>query len=266
MLGAIVGDIVGSPFEYARHKSKSFELFSDGSSFTDDTICLIAVADALLDGSDPAATLRRWCRRYPAPVGGYGTRFHTWVFDSTMGPYHSKGNGAAMRVAPAAFLARSAREVIELARRVTAVTHDHPDGLKGAEATALAIWLARDGASPPEIAARIEADYGLDLSESVDEIRRRYRYSELCLETAPEAIVCALKAESFEDALRNAVSLGGDADTLAAIAGAVAEPLFGIPEAVRADALSCLDDRLRSVFHRFEAMAMQAQESGHKPR
>lgn len=171
-----------------------------------------------------------------------------------------------MRVAPAAFLARSAREVIELARRVTAVTHDHPDGLKGAEATALAIWLARDGASPPEIAARIEADYGLDLSESVDEIRRRYRYSELCLETAPEAIVCALKAESFEDALRNAVSLGGDADTLAAIAGAVAEPLFGIPEAVRADALSCLDDRLRSVFHRFEAMAMQAQESGHKPR
>ena len=253
MLGAIIGDIVGSPFEFVEHKSKSFELFSSASSFTDDTICLIAVADSLLGNIDPSDSLRGWCRKYPSPTGGYGARFREWVFNDSMGPYYSKGNGAAMRVAPVAFLASSAQDVVRLARLVTAVTHNHPDGLKGAEATASAIWMARNGASAQEIRNKIASDYGLDLSRSVDEIRPAYQYSELCLDTVPEAIVCALDATSFEDALRNAVSLGGDADTLAATTGGLAEALFGIPDDVRANALSYLDERLRPVLHRFEA-------------
>jgi ADP-ribosylglycohydrolase len=252
MLGAIIGDIVGSPFEFARHKSKLFELFSSESSFTDDTICLIAVADSLLNNTDPSDSLRGWCRQYPAPMGGYGARFCRWVFDNSMGPYGSKGNGAAMRVAPVAFLAGSAQEVVRLARHVTAVTHDHPDGLRGAEATAFAIWMARNGASVQEIRSRIASDYRLDLSRSVEEIRPTYQYSELCLDTVPEAIVCALEAKDFEDALRNAVSLGGDADTLAATTGGLAEALYGIPNDVRSTALAYLDEPLRAVLRRFE--------------
>src|SRR5574338_553411 len=222
MLGAIIGDIVGAPFEFGHHRSKSFDLFSDRSSFTDNTICLVAVADALLADADPAERLRTWCRRYPTPTGGYGARFRGWIFDSSMGPYRSKGNGAAMRIAPVAFLARDESEVVRLTRRVTEVTHNHPDAIRGAEATALAIWMARHGASQHTIRMRIERDYALDLSKSVEDIRAHYQYSELCLETVPEAITCALRAADFEDALRNAISLGGDADTLAAIAGGIA--------------------------------------------
>lgn len=253
MLGAIIGDIVGSPFEFTRHKSKSFELFSPESSFTDDTICLIGVADALLRRVPVADCLRSWCRRYPYPVGGYGARFREWVFSDTMGAYNSKGNGAAMRVASVAHLAKDPGEAASLAWHVTAVTHDHPDAMDGAAATALAIWLARSGATPQEIRSRIESDFGFDLSHSVDQIRATYQYSELCLETVPEALVCALTAIDFEDALRNAVSLGGDADTLAAIAGGVAEPIFGIPKSIEDEAVSRLDIDMLAVLHRFNA-------------
>lgn len=207
MLGAIVGDIVGSPFEFTGHKSKSFDLFSPASSFTDDTVCLIGVADALLRDVPIAACLRGWCRQYPHPVGGYGARFREWVFSDTMGAYNSKGNGAAMRVAPVAHLAKDASQAVSLAWHVTAITHDHPDAMNGAAATAFAIWMARSGANPHEIRGKIESEYGFDLSRSVDQIRATYQYSELCLETVPEALVCALTATDFEDALRNAVSL-----------------------------------------------------------
>ena len=253
MLGAIIGDIVGSPFEFTRHKSKSFDLFSPASSFTDDTVCLVGVADALLRDVSVAECLRGWCRRYPHPVGGYGARFREWVFSDTMGPYNSKGNGAAMRVAPVGHLAKDPSQAVSLAWHVTAITHDHPDAMNGAVATAFAIWMARSGAKPQEIRGKIESDYGFDLSRSVDQIRATYEYSELCLETVPEALVCALTAIDFEDALRNAVSLGGDADTLAAIAGGVAEPIFGIPKGIEEEALSRLDSDILAVLHRLGA-------------
>ena len=256
MLGAIIGDIVGSPFEFASHKSKSFELFSSDSSFTDDTVCMAGVADALLRDTPVAECLRGWCRRYPHPVGGYGARFREWVFSDTMGAYNSKGNGAAMRVAPVGHLAKDLGQAVSLAWHVTAITHDHPDAMNGAAATAVAIWMARSGAKPHEIRSKIESDYGFDLSRSVDEIRMVYQYSELCLETVPEALVCVLTAIDFEDALRNAVSLGGDADTLAAIAGGVAEPIFGIPKIIEAEALSRLDSDILAVFHRLSAAAV----------
>jgi ADP-ribosyl-[dinitrogen reductase] hydrolase len=253
MLGAIIGDIVGSPFEFTGHKSKSFDLFSPASSFTDDTVCLVGVADALLRDVPVAECLRAWCRRYPNPVGGYGARFREWVFSDTMAAYNSKGNGAAMRVAPVAHLARDPSQAVSLAWHVTAITHDHPDAMRGAAATAYAIWMARSGAKPQEIRSKIEIDYGFDLSRSVDQIRTTYQYSELCLETVPEALVCALTAMDFEDALRNAVSLGGDADTLAAIAGGIAEPIFGIPEGIQEQALSRFDSDILVVLHRLRA-------------
>src|SRR5688500_5055285 len=179
MLGAIIGDIVGSPFEFASHKSKSFELFSSASSFTDDTICMVGIADALLRDIPVAECLRGWCRRYPHPVGGYGARFREWVFSDKMGPYNSKGNGAAMRVAPVGHLAKDPGQAVSLAWDVAAVTHDHPDAMNGAAATAIAIWMARSGARPHEIRSKIESDYGFDLSRSVDQIRTVYQYSEL---------------------------------------------------------------------------------------
>ncbi|MBE7459610.1 MAG: ADP-ribosylglycohydrolase family protein [Zoogloeaceae bacterium] len=250
MLGACIGDIVGSVYEYGNWKSKDFPLFSEKSEFTDDTVCTIAVAESLLDSSDPAAALRSWGRRYPHPKGGYGGRYAVWLKDPKMGPYGSYGNGAAMRVSPAAWLARSLEEALVFARHVTAVTHDHPEGIKGAEATVFAIWLARQGETPGAIRKRIQDSFGYDLSRSVDEIRPDYRFNEICQDTVPQAIVCALEANSFEDAIRNAISLGGDADTLAAIAGPIAEVLYGIPEDIRRKGWMRLPKDMRNVLER----------------
>ncbi len=256
MLGACIGDIIGSGFEHRRGwKSREFPLFSEGSALTDDTICTIAVAECLLDDSDPAEALRRWCRRHPHPMGGYGSSFRQWLLDDEMGPYDSYGNGAAMRVSPAALLGATLGEALELARRVTRVTHDHPEGLRGAEATTMAIWLARRKEAPAAIRRRVQSASGYDLSRSVDEMRPDYRYNESCRETVPQAIVCALEADSFEDAVRNAVSLGGDADTLAAIAGPIAEGLFGIPEEIRQKGWLRLPKEMRDVLDRLYASA-----------
>lgn len=248
MLGACIGDIIGSVFEFNAWKRREFPLFSGKSRFTDDTVCTIAVAECLLDGGDPAAALRKWGYRYPGR--GYGGGFAVWLRDAGMGPYDSYGNGAAMRVSPAAWLAGSLDEALALARHVTAVTHNHPEGIKGAEATVTAIWLARQGESPAAIRRRIHGAFGYDLSRSVDEIRPGYRFNETCQDTVPQAIVCALEARSFEDAIRNAVSLGGDADTLAAIAGPIAEVRFGIPEEIRREGWLRLPGDMRSVLER----------------
>ncbi len=231
MLGACIGDIIGSVYEFQAWKSRNFPLFGEKSEFTDDTVCTIAVAECLLDNTDPAAALRQWGRRYPGR--GYGGSYAVWLKDSNMGPYNSYGNGAAMRVSPAAWLGHSLEEALAFARQVTEVTHNHPEGIKGAEATVTAIWLARHGVTPADIRRRIQASFGYDLSRSVDEIRPEYRFNEICQDTVPQAITCALEATSFEDAIRNAVSLGGDADTLAAIAGPISEVLYGIPEDIR---------------------------------
>ena len=248
MLGACIGDIIGSVYEFNAWKSRDFPLFSEKSEFTNDTVCTIAVAECLLDGSDPAAGLRKWCHRYPGR--GYGGSFAVWLRDAGMGPYNSYGNGAAMRVSPAAWLGRSLEEALAFARQVTEVTHNHPEGIKGAEATVTAIWLARQGEAPADIRRRIQASFGYDLSRSVDAIRPEYRFNEICQDTVPQAIVCALEADSFERAIRNAVSLGGDADTLAAIAGPIAEVLFGIPEDIRRKGRARLPKDMRDVLER----------------
>lgn len=245
MLGAVIGDIVGSVYEFNNCKTKTFEpLFHPKAFYTDDTVCTVAVADALLNERHPAEALKDWGRRY-WETGGWGLRFGRWLQSDSLEPYGSYGNGAAMRVAPAGYLARSLEEAIELATRVTEVTHNHPEGLKGAQATAMAIFLARHRVSPDTIKVAITDRFGYDLSPSVDQIRPTYRFNETCQDTVPQALVCALDAENFEDALRNAISIGGDSDTVAAIAGGVAEALFGIPELIAACGWGYLPEDMR---------------------
>jgi ADP-ribosylglycohydrolase len=254
MYGAIIGDIVGSPWEFRRIKSKQFPLFGERNGVTDDSIMTVAVADALMNDKDPAETLREWGRRVlPAPqVAGYGKKFIFWLAAPTVQPpYNSYGNGGAMRVSPAGGLAESLDQCLEMARRVTAITHNHPEGIKGALATAHAIWLARQGQTPGQIRADLAATYAYDFSRSVDEIRAVHQYNETAQGCVPEALTCALEATDFEDALRNAVSLGGDADTLAAIAGGLAEVLYGVPEDIGVQAWRRVPVPLRKVIEDF---------------
>ena len=231
MLGAVVGDIVGSVYEFRGMKRKEFEpLFHPQSRFTDDTVCTVAVADALLNGKHPAIALREWCRRYQ-DVGGWGQRFAMWFIADEVEPaYGSFGNGAAMRIGPVGFLARDEAQVAEWAAEITSITHNHPDALAAAQATALAIYWLRHGRPPDEVRQTLQDRFQYDLSKSVDEIRPTYQRTESCAKSVPQALICALQATGFEDAIRNAVSLGGDADTQAAIAGSLAEARFGIPE------------------------------------
>ena len=232
MLGAIIGDIVGSIYEWNRIKTKDFPFLTDANFFTDDSVCTVAVADILLHGHPPAETLQNWCRRYPAC--SYGGNFGMWIYADPPEPYHSFGNGAAMRVSPAAFLNRDdLTAALSASDRVTEITHNHPEGMKGARATTHAIWLAFQGEAPEAIRQATVSEYGYDLTQTVDAIRPSYTFDETCQGTVPQAIICALESVSFEDAVRNAVSLGGDADTLAAIAGAIAEAMHGLPETFR---------------------------------
>lgn len=254
MFGAIIGDIVGSPWEFRRIKTKHFPLFGERNGVTDDSIMTVGVADALMNNKDPAETLREWGRRVlPAPhVAGYGKQLIFWIAAPTVQPpYNSYGNGGAMRVSPAAWLAGSLDHCLDMATRVTAITHNHPEGLKGALATAHAIWLGRQGQTPPQIRAQIADIYDYDLSRNVDDIRAVHRYNETAQGCVPEALTCALEAVDFEDALRNAVSLGGDADTLAAIAGGMAEALYGIPKDLGIRAWRYVPPPLREVIESF---------------
>ena len=235
MIGAVIGDIVGSVYEWRRIKTKSFEFFSDKGFVTDDSVCTAAVADALLHDRPPDLALQDWCRRYPD--ASYGGSFASWIWMDPPRPYDSFGNGAAMRVSPAAYLNRdSLSAALEASDLLTAVTHNHPEGLKGARATVHAIWLAFHGESPNGIRKAVTDTYGYDLSRTVDEIRPTYTFNEICQTTVPEALTCALESDSFEDAIRNAISLGGDSDTLAAIAGPIAEALHGIPDEIQTEA------------------------------
>ena len=234
MCGAIIGDIVGSIYEWNWTKTKNFEFFGPECEYTDDSVCTAAVAAILLDDLPPASTLQQWCRRHPGR--GYGGMFAQWTEMTKPAPYGSFGNGAAMRVSPAAYLnrERSVEEALEAASHVTAITHDHPEGMKslehGRSRARAAIWLAYQGSDAGQIRRTIEHTYGYDLSRTVDQIRPGYGFDETCQRTVPEAITCALESESFEDAIRNAVSLGGDSDTISAIAGPIAEAMRGIPE------------------------------------
>ncbi len=250
MIGVIIGDIVGSRWEFRRIKTKEFPLFSDRNDITDDSILTVAVADALMNGRDPAESLRDWARRVKTGkhVAGYGMKFINWVSAPTVQPpYGSYGNGGAMRVSPAAFLARTLDDCLDMAFRVTEITHNHPEGIKGALATAHAIFLALQGETAQAIRAAIAQTYGYDFSRSVDEIRLVHEYNETAQGCVSEALTCALEAVDFEDAIRNAVSLGGDADTLAAIAGGLAEARFAIPAEYAAEAWQRMPDGMREI-------------------
>jgi ADP-ribosylglycohydrolase len=250
MLGALVGDIVGSVYEFENCRSKTFPLFSPACMFTDDSVLTVALAEAILEGAEYAPVMRRYGGRYPS--AGYGGMFRKWLDDPRRGAYGSFGNGAAMRISPAGWAYDTLEETLNRTRVYTEVTHDHPEGVKGAQATAGAIWMARHKSSKAEIQAWVERTCGYDLSRTCDQIRPGYRFNESCQETVPEALIAFLESTDFEDAIRNAISLGGDSDTLACITGSVAEAFYGgVPAAIEKGALARLDDPLRGVLSRF---------------
>ena len=261
MYGAILGDIIGSPFEFDRgDKTKEFDLFSRGCGFTDDSVMTVAVAEALLAvGPDASvseieeaviANMQDWGRRYPH--AGYGGRFRYWLTSRNPKPYGSFGNGSAMRVSAAGWLYPAIERTREVAEATAAVTHNHPEGIKGAVATASCIFLARHGAAKKEIKDYVEQEFHYDLNRTLDEIRPYYHHVESCQQTVPEAITAFLEAESFEDAVRNAVSLGGDTDTLAAITGSIAEAYFGIPAVLKAECRNRIDPEMNRVLDAFD--------------
>jgi len=263
MLGAIVGDIVGSPYEFYPDniKTPEFPLFSEESNWTDDTLMTLAVGQALLDadGDESKADaalidrMREFANTYRLPKGGFGAKFAAWLGsrDPNPKPYGSFGNGSAMRVSSVAWLFNTLEEVEHWAEITARVTHDHPEGIKGAQATAAAIFLARKNGPSPEAKAElreyIERRFGYDLSRTIAEIRPGYRHVETCQESIPEAITAYLESDSFENAIRLAVSLGGDADTQAAIAGSIAEAAYGIPDEIDCQARKKLPESLCEV-------------------
>jgi ADP-ribosylglycohydrolase len=225
MIGAIAGDIIGSVYEFNNIKTKDFHLFSPLSRFTDDTVLTIAVANAIISGIPYIDSIRKFGRAYPN--AGYGGSFKEWLFSENTSPYNSWGNGSAMRVSPVGFAFNSIDEVIKEAKLSAEITHNHPEGIKGAQATALAIYLARKGADRNTIKKEINDRFGYNLDRSIDEIRANYTYDVSCQGTVPEAIICFFESRSYEDAIRNAISLGGDSDTLACITGGIAEAFYG---------------------------------------
>ena len=261
MLGALIGDIVGSRFEWHNYKGKDFKLFTPACHPTDDSIMSLALVEAILESrpdfseleEQAARQMQVFGRRYPN--AGYGGRFFRWIYAEHPQPYNSFGNGAAMRISPAGFAGRSEEEVMMLAQKVTAVTHNHPEGMKGAQAGALAIWLARSGADKTKIRARITRDY-YPLDFTLDEIRPAYTFDVSCQGSVPQALEAFFESSDFEDAIRLAISIGGDSDTIGAMTGGIAQANYGIPAALREQALSYLDDFQMDVLRRFEAAYM----------
>lgn len=250
MLGAIAGDIIGSIYEFNNIKTTDFPLFSDSCFFTDDTVLTVALAEAIITGASYGALMKEYFHRYPD--AGYGTRFCAWARGDITGPYKSYGNGAAMRISPVGWAFDSLEEVLSKSREYTVITHNHQEGIKGAQATAAAIFLGRKGSSKDDIRNYIEQTFGYNLSKTSDQIRPRYKFDESCQRTVPPAITAFLESTDFEGAVRLAVSLGGDSDTLACITGSIAEAFYGgVPEWIVKRVLSVLDEPLRSVVFRF---------------
>ena len=267
MYGALLGDMIGAPYEFDRgNKTKEFPLFCEESHFTDDSVMTIAVAEALLDSQFRedgeirealVQSMRKWGRKYPH--AGYGGRFRHWLQADDPQPYGSYGNGSAMRVSAAGWLFDTLEETRHMARLTAEVTHNHPEGIKGAEATACAIFLARTGSGKEEIRDFIIREFGYDLSRSCDEIRPTYYHVESCQKTVPEAITAFLEGTDFEDVIRTAVSLGGDCDTLTCIAGSIAEAFYGVPAILEAECRSRLPEDMVYVLGRFDI----SREHGH---
>ena len=250
MLGAIAGDVIGSVHEHIATKSMDFQLFVDGSRFTDDTVLAVAVAECLLDGSSYIDAFHTYFLAYPD--AGYGLGFFTWASSGSRHPYNSYGNGSAMRVPAVGWAFDSVDDVLTEAARSSAITHDHPEGIKGAQATAVAIFMARQGDSKEQIKKALERGFGYNLSDRLDDIRPGYEFDISCQGTVPAALIAFLESDDYEDAVRKAISLGGDADTLACITGAVAEAHYGgVPPHILGPTLERLDERLRGVVMRF---------------
>jgi len=250
MLGAIAGDIIGSIYEFNNIKTKEFELFSPECTFTDDTVLTVALADSILTGIPYEVNLKKFYKSYPGR--GYGSSFKLWAQDNKSEPYNSWGNGAAMRISPVGFAYDDLNTVLIKAEEFTALTHNHPEGIKGGQSTAASIFLARTKHSKDEIKDYIEKTFGYDLSHHVDEIRPFYKFTEASQDTVPQAIRAFLDSIDFEDAIRNAVSLGGDSDTLACITGGIAQAFYGgVPSDIQSVIYDILDYELSEITRSF---------------
>lgn len=260
MMGAIAGDIIGSVYEAYPIKTKTFPLFAPECRFTDDTVLTVAVADCLLHGRDYAEAFHEYVHRYPD--AGFGGTFYKWALNRSQTPYNSWGNGSAMRVSPIGFAFDSLSEVLAEAERSAAVTHNHPEGIRGAQAVAAAVFLARTGNSKISIKQYLQKTFGYRMEMCLAKIRPMYGFDVSCQGSVPQSISAFAESQDYEDAVRNAVSLGGDADTMACIAGAVAEAYYGkIPNDIRQQALSCLDGDLIAVIKEFYLRIISGKSS-----
>ncbi|MFO7951850.1 MAG: ADP-ribosylglycohydrolase family protein [Bacillota bacterium] len=254
MIGAIAGDIIGSVYEHFSIKTAYFELFHQASRFTDDTVLTVAVADCIMHGKDYARILKEYTRRYPD--AGYGENFFQWAFSEGEEPYYSFGNGSAMRVSPVGFAYSDLQTVLKEAEQSAAVTHNHPEGIKGAQAVAAVIHLAQNDYSKRKIKTYIVEQFGYNLERTIEQIRPNYQFDVTCQGSVPEAIIAFLEAENFEDAVRKAVSLGGDSDTIACMSGAMAQAYFGeVPYQIEEKTRSMLPYELLEVVDEFNRFA-----------
>ncbi|CFW97016.1 ADP-ribosylation/Crystallin J1 [Syntrophomonas zehnderi OL-4] len=252
MLGAIIGDIIGSAYEFNNTKTTDFSLFTPRSRFTDDTVLTVAVADAILHNKDYAMTIWEYGRRYPR--AGYGDRFALWLQSTQRKPYRSYGNGSAMRISPVGFAYDTVEKVLAEAEKFASVTHNHPEGIKGAQAVALAIFMARLGAEKKDIKREIQTRFDYNLQRKLDDIRPGYSFDVTCQGSVPEAILAFLESENYEDAIRKAISLGGDSDTIACMSGGIAQAYYkDIPAHMTDSARTILDDDLLKILDSFAA-------------
>jgi ADP-ribosylglycohydrolase len=251
LLGAIAGDVIGSVFEFHNIKTTDFELFSSNSRCTDDTVLTIALADSILHDKPLSRTFQEYGRTYPH--SGYGGHFREWIYQENPKPYNSWGNGSAMRVSPAGFAFQTEETVLKEAKKSAEETHNHPEGIKGAQATAISIFLARMGKSKQEIKNYVEKHFHYNLSRSLDDIRPTYRFDVSCQGSVPEAIIAFLESSDYENAIRLAVSIGGDSDTIACITGGIAHAYYqNIPEIIEEQTLSRLPEEFRIIMHQFD--------------
>lgn len=265
MLGCLTGDIVGSIYEWHNIKTTNFPLFQDHCHFTDDSVLTVALAESILTGEGYACLMKRYFRNYPA--AGYGRNFLRWAQSESACPYNSWGNGAAMRISPVGWAYDSLEDVLKKAAEYSMLTHDHPEGVKGAQATAAAVYLGRTGASKKEIRRYISQKFCYDLTRSCDQIRPDYTFDVSCQGTVPPAVVAFLESSDFESAIRLAISLGGDSDTLAGITGGIAQAYYGVPQPIAEKTLYFLDETLRGVTLEFEEKFVRSrvQTQGTRP-
>ena len=258
MIGSIIGDIVGSIYEFTPNniKTKQFEFFNPNGSYTDDSILTFATADWLLHGGEVAHYYSKYGEKYPWPMGGYGGGFKLWLIRSIRQqdyrPYNSCGNGSAMRVGPVGWAFDTIEGILAKAKESAECTHNHPEGIKGAQATALAIMMARHGCDKNEIRSEIEKRFEYDLQFTCEQIRPTYTWGETCQDSVPQAIVAFLDGEDYEDSIRNAISIGGDSDTIGCITGSIAEAYFGVPADLRNSAMNYLPEEFQSIISEFE--------------